>query len=463
MTASIMRLGANKLMTMSKLSLVEKYFFHLHRLGLIRPFIRYSPRLRKDILRGVYYNTDMVTNQLTYIDLVTDSFKERILSQNDFRPKSYFESSFISLTDTFRQLFGYSHSLPVAQGRSAELVLAKVMLKPEMIIPNNLLFITTRYHQTLAGAKLIEIPVVEAYCLKSDSPFKGNIDTVQLEEVIRKHGKEKIPYILIETAVNASGGHPVSMKNIKMAHHIAKKHNIPLILDACRLLENACLIREREEGYSNKTLQEIVLEFCSYTDGCVMSASKDYYIDTGGFIATNNEQLYNQFLDIVMVIGDGLSVRSKGKLNTAIQNSFKNERIINDRVNKSSYLWKKLEKAGVPVVRPSSGYAVFIDTHQLSEYIAPDQFPEKAFLVHLYLKSGILGSNNLITTGQEEKGIRMIRFAIPLKSYNYNHVNYIAKHIIQTWAERKQIKGLRKVHSAPCLSGQFMAQYQIIE
>ncbi|GAX62298.1 tryptophanase [Candidatus Scalindua japonica] len=343
------------------------------------------------------------------------------------------------------------------------MILAKVLVKPGMVIPNNLLFISTSYHQTLAGAELIEIPVVEAYDLISDSPFKGNIDTKQLEVVIRKYGKEKIPYVLIETAVNASGGHPVSMENIKNAYNITKEHNIPLILDACRLLDNACLIRQREQGYSHKSLKEIVMEFCSYTDGCVMSASKNYYIDTGGFIATNIEQLFNQFMDVVMVYGDGLSVRAKGKLNTAIKYPFKNERIINDRVNITSYLWKKLEEAGVPVVRPAAACAVFIDTYQLSEYIAPDQFPEKSFLVHLYLKSGILGSENLITTGQGRKGIRMVRFALPLRSYKIRHMNYVAKHIIQAWKERKQIKGLKKTYAAPCQSGQFMAQYQIIE
>ena len=210
------------------------------------------------------------------------------------------------------------------------------------------------------------------------------------------------------------------MENIKKAHHIAKEHNIPLILDACRLLDNACLIREREQGYSQKSLKEIVLEFCSYTDGCVMSASKNYYIDTGGFIATNNEQLFNQFMDVVMVYGDGLSVRAKGKLNTAIQYPFKNERIINDRVNKSSYLWKKLEKAGVPVVRPAAACAVFIDTHQLSEYIGPDQFPEKSFLVHLYLSSGILGSENLITTGQDEERNQNGTVCITVKKLQYS-------------------------------------------
>ncbi len=450
-------------MSMGEKTNAKKVFLRLHRLGLIQPFVRYSSRLRKEILQGVNYNTYLVTNQMTFVDLITDSFKERALPQHDFQSKSAFESSFISLADTFSQLFGYRYSLPVSQGRSAELILAKLLVKPEMVIPNNLLFISTRYHHTLAGAKLIEIPVVEAYDLNSDLPFKGNIDTEQLEEVIREHGKEKIPYILIETAVNASGGHPVSMENIKKAHHIAKEYNIPLILDACRLLDNACLIKEREQGYSQKSLKEIVLEFCSYTDGCVMSASKNYYIDTGGFIATNNEGLFNQFMDVVMVYGDGLSVRAKGKLNTAIKYPFKNERIINDRVNKTSYLWEKLEEAGVPVVRPAAACAVFIDTHQLSEYIDPDQFPEKSFLVHLYLKSAILGSENLITTGQCDKGIRMVRFALPLRSYKIRHMNYVAKHIIQAWEERKQIKGLKKTYAAPCQSGQFMAQYQIIE
>ena len=438
----------------------DKLFMTAHRLGLIHPFVRFSARLRSEILQATKFNTDLVTNRLIYIDMVTDSLMHSVLPVNRFATNSSAETSFISLFDTFREYFGYKHVFAIAQGRTAELVFAKANKLESGLIPNNVLFVTTRFHQELAGAELLEIPVDEAYDLQSDCPFKGNVDTEKLQKAISDHGAERFPYIYVETCVNASGGHPVSMENISAVHEIAKEHGIPVILDACRILENAWLIRTREPGYAGKSLRDIVREFCSHSDGCTMSATKDFLVDTGGFIATNDDEQRYRIQDAMMVIGEGLSVRSKAVLNDSIIRGFRREKWVRDRVEKSAHLWRGLKQRGVPVVHPAGGHGVFIDASELFEHLPEEKHPEKAFLVQLYLDSGIMASENMLSPAQREKGIRMIRLAVPMARYSLGRMDYVAKSVAALWQRLGELKGLKKVYEQPCLSGSFLAEYE---
>ena len=435
-------------------------FLALHRLGLIHPMVRLSSRLRREILKGSNYNTDLVPNRLTYVDMVTDSLKEGPLRGTSFSSLSAMEAHFIALSDTLRTCFGYKHIFPIAQGRMAELVLAKANAREGTVVPSNLLFITTRYHQELAGATLAEIPVAEAYDLTSEMPFKGNMDTGRLQQVISQHGPEGISHIYVEACVNASGGHPVSMANIREVHRIAEEHGVPVIIDACRILENAWLIRTREAGYSRTPLKDIVLEFCSHSDGCTMSATKDFLVDTGGFITANDDDLRCRIQDALMVIGDGLSVKAKAALNCAVISGFRHETWVRDRVRKAEYLASRLGARGVPVVHPSGGHGVFIDARELYDCIPAEGHPIKAFLVQLYLDSGIMGSGNMITPGQEERGIRLIRLALPMQRYRLSHMDYVARKVGDLWARLDSVRGLRKVRELPCLSGPFAAEYE---
>ena len=435
-------------------------FLALHRLGLIHPLVRWSSRLRREILAGSKYNSDLVPNRLIAIDMVTDSLKEGPLSGTWFSSGSAMEASFIGLTDTLGACFGYRHVFPIAQGRMAELVLAKANGRQATVVPNNLLFVTTRYHQELAGAKLADIPVAEAYDLASEFPFKGNMDTERLRQVIAEHGADGISHIYVETCVNASGGHPVSMANIRQVHQIAKDSNIPVIIDGCRILENAWLIRTREDGYSRMSLKDIVLEFCSHSDGCTMSATKDFFVDTGGFIATNDDELRCRIQDAMLVIGDGLSVRSKAALNHAVIRGFAREKWVRARVRKARYLWQHLKDRGVPVVHPAGGHGVFIDARPLYEHLSEERHPAKAFLAQLYLESGIMGSENMIAASQSERGTRLIRLALPTRRYRFSQLNYVARKVGDLWSRLDSLRGLVKTHELPCLSGPFMAEYE---
>lgn len=439
---------------------IDKRFLILHKLGLIRPLIQISSKVREKVLKTVGYNVALIPSQLIKIDLFTDSLMHFYLPQKKFLSKSYLEASYLNLADTFRKYFGYKYVLPVAQGRMAEIILAKIMVKNAMVVPSNMLFVTTRIHQELNGATVLEIPIKEAYDLKSDFPFKGNMDEKKLEEAISEYGADWIPYIYVETCVNASGGHPVSMDNIKEISRIAKKHKIPVILDACRILENAYLIKEREEGCSHKAISEIVREFCSYTDGCTMSASKDFFIEAGGFIATNCEKIYYDAQDAIMVFGDGMSIRTKASLNEVLDKTFRCERWVNSRVKKVYYLWNKLKKFGLPVMNPCGGHAVFLDVSELYKSLPAEYNPEKAFLAELYLSFGVRAGENILTPYQKEKGFKIMRLALPARMYSLAQIRYVAKSIKSVWEKKEKVRGLKKVYQPPSLSGSFFAEYE---
>jgi len=434
----------------------------LHKLGLIKPLVRISRRAREGILKNVSYNIGLIPAELTYIDLITDSLMHFILPENKFLNKASIEASYLSLNDTFKRFFGYKHVLPIAQGRMSEALFSKLTVKNMMVIPSNALFVTTRLHPELNGATVLEIPVSEAYDFKNSFPFKGNIDTEKLQMAISEHGKSWMPFIYIETCVNATGGHPVSMENIRKVSHIAKETQIPVFLDACRILENAYLIKEREGGFRDKSIADIVREFCSYTDGCTMSATKDFFVEQGGFFATNNENLYLKAQDAIMAFGDGLSVRAKASLNEIIKQTFKNEKWIRERVGKVSYLWNKLRDYDLPVLSPCGGHAVFLDAKELYDFIPRQNYPEKAFLVELYLATGIRAGENILSVYQKKEGQSILRLAIPARTYSRANLDYIAKGIRDIWQRKDKIRGLNKVFQPPSLTGEFFARYELL-
>ena len=438
----------------------EKWMLRLHKAGLLRLATFLSSKTRKIVLEGVHYNTDLITNRMARVDLLTDSLMHSPDSLKLPTTKSARESSFIALQDSVKKCFGYDHILPVAQGRTAELILASTLAKPDKIIPNNLLFPTTRLNPEIAGSRPIAIPVKEAYNTESDYPFKGNLDIDALQELIHTHGADNIAYIMVEVSVNASGGHPVSMSNIKAVYRIARTAGVPLFIDGCRILENACLIREREQGYENYPIADIVRDFFSHSDGCTMSATKDFPVDMGGFIATRREDLYYRFLDFTMLAGEGLSVDAKARLYKAVRKSFCHERMTRRRVHLTKRFWQRLAAENLPVVYPASGYAVFINSRELLEVLSEEQFPERAFLARLYAESGILGGENMLTPEQKKHSMRMLRFIIPPGRYSNRIIDYTAKHISSLWHRRREIRGLKQTYVPPCQSGDFMAHYE---
>lgn len=438
----------------------DALFLRLHRLGLMRLAVRFSRAARREVLNGVHGNTHLITNQLARVDLVTDSLMHLPGTARFPSGKGRRESDFMSLGALFQEGYGYEHVLPAAQGRTAELVLASTVAAPGKVVLHNLLFPTTRLHPEVLGAEPRAIPVAEAHDLHGDHPFKGNLDLEALKAFVRDHGADRIAYVMVETSVNAVGGHPVSMQNIREVHQYARSVGALVFIDACRLRENAWFIREREPGYAERSIADIVREFCSHSDGCTMSATKDFPVDAGGFIATRREDLHFKFQDRLMLVGEGLSVDAKARLYLVLRKSLRSEKLLRRRVRNARELWTRLKAAGVPVVSPPAGYAVFIDTAGLLGCLPKDRHPERAFLYQLYLESGILAAENMLTPEQEAKGVRMIRLAIPLGHYNPGTMKWVAGRVADLWSRRREIPGLKQTRRPDCRTGDYLAEYE---
>ena len=252
------------------------------------------------------YNTFLLRSEDVYIDLLTDSgtnaMSDRQWAAMMLGDEAYAGSrNFYDMEATIREHYGYKWVIPTHQGRGAEHLLSKILIKKGDYVPGNMYFTTTRLHQELAGATFVDVIIDEAHDSEKEHPFKGNVDINKFKALIEKVGAENIPYISIACTVNLAGGQPVSMQNIKEVHALCKKHNIKVILDATRAVENAYFIKEREAEYKNKTLKEILHEICSYTDGCTMSAKKDCILNIGGFLALNDDELCAKAQNLVVV------------------------------------------------------------------------------------------------------------------------------------------------------------------
>src|SRR4030095_9311901 len=266
--------------------------------------------------------------------------------------------------------------VPAHQGRGAENIISKVLIKPGDIIPGNMYFTTTRLHQELAGGKFEDIIIDEAHDSENNHPFKGNVDLGKLESLIKKYGAKKIPYVSIGTTVNMAGGQPVSLENLRQVRALTKKHGILIIHDMTRVAENAYFIQQREKGYANKTIKEIVKETCSLTDGATMSAKKDALVNIGGFLALNDKKLYDEASNLVVVYEGlhtygGLAGRDMEAMAIGIEECVQDDHI-RARIGQVEYLGEQLKAAGIPIVLPIGGHGIFIDAKRFLPHLKQD-------------------------------------------------------------------------------------------
>ncbi|HNJ96397.1 MAG TPA: tryptophanase, partial [Ferruginibacter sp.] len=265
-----------------------------------------SPQHRKKALQQAGFNTFLLRSEDVYIDLLTDSgtsaMSDRQWAGMMLGDEAYAGSrNFYHLEKVVQDVYGYKYLVPTHQGRGAENILSKILIKPGDIIPGNMYFTTTRLHQELAGGKFEDIIIDEAHDPENEHPFKGNVDLTKLEKLIKKYGAKRIPYISIATSVNMAGGQPISIKNLKELRALTKKHGIRVIHDMTRVAENAHFIQQREKGYQNKSIKTIVKEICSLTDGATMSAKKDALVNIGGFLAVNDWDVFEEARNMVVV------------------------------------------------------------------------------------------------------------------------------------------------------------------
>jgi len=434
----------------------------------VEPIYFNSKEERIKILEAAAYNLFLVKAKDVLIDLLTDSGTSAMSSmqwagimQGD---ESYAGStSFFRFEKTIQQITGYPLVIPTHQGRAAEKILFSIIGGKGKYIVSNTLFDTTRANIEFSGAEGIDLPCEEGKLPAVPAPFKGNIDTKALEQFINEKGASNIPLCIITVTNNSGGGQPVSMQNIRDVHSICSKHQIPLFIDACRFAENCYFIKTREEGYAGKSIASIARELFSYADGCTMSAKKDAFANIGGFLAMRNPQLAQDCRNLLVITEGfptygGLAGRDLEAIAIGLEEVME-EQYLQYRIRSIEYLTNKLVRAGIPVMQPAGGHAVYLDAKAFLSHIPVDQYPGQALAGALYTEGGIrsVEIGSLMFGKYDEHGklipanMELVRLAIPRRVYTQSHIDYVAEVILEVFNNREQIKGLAIVEEAPLL------------
>jgi len=414
------------------------------------------------------YNTFLLKSEDVYIDLLTDSgttaMSDRQWAGMMIGDEAYAGSrNFLHLDAIVKEYYGFKHMVPTHQGRGAENLISRLKIKAGDIIPGNMYFTTTRYHQEANGGTFKDVIIDEAHDSQAVHPFKGNIDLKKLQKLIDEFGAERIPYVCLAVTVNLAGGQPVSMGNIKEVSELCKKHKIDIFFDATRCVENAYFIKKREDGYQNKTIKEILFEMMSYGDGCTMSGKKDCMVNIGGFLAMNDDELFARCKELVVVFEGmpsygGLAGRDMEAMAIGITESV-NYAYIEHRVEQVAYLGDRLIEAGVPVVQPIGGHAVFLDARLFLSHLTQDQLPSQTLAAHLYIESGVRSmERGIVSAGRDAKTgehhrpkLELVRLTIPRRVYTYAHMDVVADAVIELYKNREAITGLEFVYEPPML------------
>jgi len=354
-----------------------------------------------------------------------------------------------------QSIFGFQHVIPTHQGRAAERILFNVMCKNGDIVPNNTHFDTTRANCEFVGAQALDLPIPEAKEPAKIHPFKGDMDTARLAELLDREGPKKVPLVMLTITNNSGGGQPVSMANIREVKQISKKHGIPLYIDACRFAENAYFIKLREAGYSEKTPGEIAREMFSLADGCTMSAKKDGLVNIGGFLCTNDDLLAQQEKDLLILTEGfptygGLAGRDLDAIAVGLQEAL-HEDYLKYRIASTAFLGNHISSEGVPIVQPPGGHAIYLDARAFLPHIPLSQFPGIALANELYLEGGIRSVEIGTLMFGEHATMDLVRLAIPRRVYTQSHIEYVVEVILDVWRRREKIPGYEIVHQAPFL------------
>ena len=438
------------------------------RIKSVEPIYFNTKEERIQILEKAFFNLFHIHSKDVLIDLLTDSGTSA-MSSNQWAgimqgDESYAGSpSFFRFEKTIQDITGMPLVIPTHQGRAAEKILFSVLGGKGKYFVSNTLFDTTRANIEVTGAEGVDLLCAEGKLPSVPAPFKGNMDTEALKAFIAEKGAENIPLCIITVTNNSGGGQPVSMENIRTVKNICKENNIPLFIDACRFAENSWFIKQREEGYADKTVKEIAHELFSYAEGCTMSAKKDAFANIGGFLAMHDEDLALQCRNLLIITEGfptygGLAGRDLEAIAIGLEEVL-DENYLQYRIRSIEYLTAKLIEAGVPVMQPAGGPAVYLDAKEMLPHIPPSQYPAQALAGALFLEGGIrsveIGSlmfgkydenKNLIPSRME-----LVRLAIPRRVYTQSHIDYVAEVIIEVYKNKASIKGLQITEEAPTL------------
>ena len=432
---------------------------------------------RQKFLDAAGFNLFLVDAENVLIDLLTDSGTSAMsaeqwaaLMRGD---ESYAgSSSYKRFEAVASNIFGFKHIIPTHQGRAAERILFSVACKAGDVVPNNTHFDTTRANIEYRGAKAVDVVIPEGRQPSLIHPFKGNMDVAALRELIVREGPRKIPLVMLTITNNSGGGQPVSMANIRAVKKVASEFGIPLYIDACRFAENAYFIKLRESGYAGTSVKEIAQEMFSYADGCTMSAKKDGLVNIGGFLGTNNDALAQQEENLLILTEGfttygGLAGRDLDAMAVGLEEVL-HEDYLQYRIASTRYLGEHVAAAGVPIVQPPGGHAIYIDAQSFLPHIPQAEFPGQALVAELYLEAGIraveIGSSMFGRrdpgTGEEVPArMELVRLAIPRRVYTQSHIDYVVEAVIEVFKRRGGIRGLKMTYQAPVLR-HFTARFE---
>ncbi len=434
-----------------------------YKIKVVEPLRTTTRAEREAAIADAGYNTFLLGSTQVYIDLLTDSgtnaMSDRQWSGMMLGDEAYAGSvNFSHLEETIRRYYGYRHIVPTHQGRGAENLLSQAAIRPGDHVPGNMYFTTTRFHQEKAGATFHDVIVDEAHDTSSLHPFKGNVDLAKLQRLIDDVGAERIPYVCVAATVNMAGGQPISMANLRAVRELTRRHGIAIYLDATRAVENALSIREREEGYGEASLAEILLEFCSYSDGCTMSGKKDPLTNIGGWLATDDDELFEECRNLVVVYEGlhtygGMAGRDMEAMAIGITESVDLDHM-KSRVGQVRYLGELLEQWGVPFIKPVGGHAIFLDARAFYPQLGQEQFPAQTLAAELYLDSGvrsmergIVSAGRDAVTGENHRPrLELTRLTIPRRVYTQAHLDVVAESVKACWDARESARGLRMVY-----------------
>jgi tyrosine phenol-lyase len=434
-----------------------------YKIKMVEP-LRMTTRAERDAaIREAGYNTFLLKSEDVYIDLLTDSgtsaMSDRQWAGMMLGDEAYAGSrNFYHLEAAVQEIYGYKHLVPTHQGRAAEHILSKILIKPGDVVPGNMYFTTTRLHQELAGGRFVDVIVDEAHDPASEHPFKGDVDLAKLERVIAEHGAERIPYVCIATAVNMAGGQPISLANLRAVRELCLRHGIRIIHDATRVAENAYFIKEREPGCSEKSIAAIVREICDLTDGCTMSAKKDALVNIGGFLALNEDDVFAAARNLVVVYEGlhtygGMAGRDMEAVAIGLHESVAYDHI-RARVGQVLYLGQKIQEFGVPIVVPIGSHGVFLDAKAFLPEVDQDSYPAQALAAELYLESGVRAmERGNVSAGRDPKtgenrrpNLELVRLTVPRRVYTQAHMDVVAESVAEVYDHRDEIRGLRMVY-----------------
>ncbi|HEU0225453.1 MAG TPA: tryptophanase [Steroidobacteraceae bacterium] len=440
------------------------------RIKSVEPIRMTTREQREAILREAGFNLFLVHSDDVIIDLLTDSGTGAMSSEQWAGimrgDESYAGSpSFYRFQRRLQEVTGFEHILPTHQGRASERILFELVGGPGKVIPNNAHFDTTRANVEHSGAAAVDLPIPEAADPSCMHPFKGNLDVAALERLVADAGRERIPLVMVTVTNNSGGGQPVSLENLRAVRVVCDRHRLPLFLDACRFAENAWFIKLRERGQSGRSVRDIVREMFGLADGATISAKKDGLVNIGGLLLLRDADLLHRASNLLIltegfITYGGLAGRDLEAMAQGFEEVL-HEDYLAYRLRSVEYVGEGLVAAGVPIVQPPGGHAIYIDAAALCPQIPRAQFPGQAVVCGLYRIGGVraVEIGSVMFGERSPPGLELVRLAMPRRVYTQSHMDYVVEVCAALAAARDQLRGLRMVHEPPVLR-HFTARFE---